>query len=269
MRLPSPQVVAALVLALLVLIVGGARAATTTSSHARTAPPPGSSCGQTIDVAPRRSLGPGPPPLAIGDSVLYDAAQPLAYYGFHVNAMICRTMEQGIAWLQAHDRDLPVLIVVALGTNGGVTGLQIKQLLTILGPERLLVMVTPHNGNDAYTPRLIRAAAQQHPGRVDVLDWEQLSAGHPEWFAPDGIHLGSSAGINAYAQLVASALLGTPTPRTPTAAPPSTRRRSPSPASRSRTRPSPSPKKQMSRAVNVLGSLLAAVEELGSFFGGW
>jgi hypothetical protein len=172
--------------------------------------PASAQCGQTTNVSPKRSLGVGAAPLAIGDSVLYDAADALSYYGFQINAMVCRTMDQGIVWLEAHAKSLPVLVVVALGTNGSVTTGQIDQLLSIVGPNRLLAMVTPHNGNYAYVPGLIRSAAQQHPGQILVLDWDRLSAGHPNWFAPDGIHLGGAAGIDAYARLVAGALLPTP-----------------------------------------------------------
>jgi hypothetical protein len=169
-------------------------------------------CGETTHVRPQRSLGPGAAPLAIGDSVLYDAAGPLAKYGFEIDAMVCRTMAQGIAVLQAHGPHLPVLVVVALGTNGSVSEEQINQLLAIVGPERLLALVTPHHGDYAYVPGLFRAAGRAHPGRIVVLDWDRLSADHPDWFAPDGIHLGGSAGIEAYARLVASSLQATPTP---------------------------------------------------------
>jgi len=36
----------------------------------------------------------------------------------------------------------------------------------------------------------LRAAGRRHPERVVVLDWVAYSAGHPSWFAPDGLHLG-------------------------------------------------------------------------------
>jgi hypothetical protein len=39
-----------------------------------------------------------------------------------------------------------------------------------------------------------------------VLDWDRDSATHPGWFAPDGVHLGGSAGINAFAQLIETTL---------------------------------------------------------------
>jgi hypothetical protein len=174
------------------------------------AAPASAQCGQTTDVSPRVSAGPGPAPLAVGDSVLYDASQTLAGYGFHSNAMVCRTMAQGNVWLEGHAQNLPSLVVVALGTNGAVSVGQIDQLLAIVGANRVLALVTPHNGNYAYVPDLFRAAARRFPGRIILLDWDQLSRGHPSWFAPDGIHLGSAAGVGAFARLLAGALLAAP-----------------------------------------------------------
>jgi hypothetical protein len=167
-------------------------------------------CGQTVEVAAQHSVLPGAPPLAVGDSVLYDAAQRLAGYGFHSNAMVCRTMAQGIAYLQPRAASLPELVVVALGTNGTVTDAQIDSLLRVIGPSRGLALVTPKGGDDPSAAGLYRAAARRHPGRIIVLDWERVSAGHPDWFAPDGIHLGGAAGIAAFARLVASSLRALP-----------------------------------------------------------
>jgi hypothetical protein len=198
-------------------------------------------CGQTTDVAPRRSLGLGRPPLAVGDSVLYDAAGLLSQYGFESDAMVCRTMAQGIALLQGRGGRLPILVVVALGTNGGVTTEQITELLRLVGPSRVLAMVTPHHGDYGYVPSLIRTAAREHPGRILLLDWDRLSAGHPDWLAPDGIHLGGAAGIEAFARLVADSLvLGParePAVTTPARAP--TRARVPALPNRTRTKVRP------------------------------
>jgi len=221
--------VPALAVSLGVTAVAGAAAATTNGAATTAKPPPGSACGQTIDLPPRRSLGIGGAPLAIGDSVLYDAAQPMSAYGFHVNAMVCRTMAQGIAWLAAHERALPVLVVVALGTNGGASSGEIEQLLSVLGPHRFLALVTPHHGTDPSTPALMRAFADRYPDRIELLDWDRLSASHPEWFAPDGIHLGGGAGIGAFAHLLASSLLGPVSPSAPVA--PSTQSTTIQPAS--------------------------------------
>jgi hypothetical protein len=173
-------------------------------------------CGQTADRAPRGGTFDGQPaPLALGDSVLDDASGELAGLGFHVNAMVCRTMTQGIAWLQSRSGQLPHLVVLALGTNGYMTQGDIDQVLSILGPNRVLAMVTPHHGDLPYVPGVIRAAARQDRGRIILLDWDRLSAGQYGWFAPDGIHLGGQAGIDAYARLVASTLPFAPQPCPP------------------------------------------------------
>jgi hypothetical protein len=194
----------------------GAVAVMCTAAAVFDASPASAACGQTTQVNPQHAIVPGPPPLAVGDSVLYAAAPTLGGDGFKSNAMVCRTMAQGIDWLLANGRPLPSLVVVALGTNGTVSSSQIDELLRIVGPDRTLALVTPHHGVSPGVPDLFRAAAQQHPDQILLLDWDRLSAGHPEWFAPDGIHLGSAAGIAAYARLVASALTGSPVTTAPT-----------------------------------------------------
>lgn len=168
---------------------------------------PGSYCGQTINIT---APAPGAP-LAIGDSVLYDAAGPLSADGFQINAMVCRTIQQGVAWLSAHAAGMPSLVVVALGTNGTVSPTDIQQLLAILGPRRTVALVTPHGGDDTATASLYRAVAAANPGRVKVLDWAALSASRPQWFATDGVHL-QGAGIAAYARLLSTAVATTATP---------------------------------------------------------
>ncbi|MDQ6778953.1 MAG: hypothetical protein M3071_22645 [Actinomycetota bacterium] len=225
------------------------------------ATPASAQCGETTNVSPRVAVGPGPPPLAVGDSVLYDAAQALAQYGFQINAMVCRTMAQGIVYLQSHSQNLPNLVVVALGTNGSVTVGQIDQLLALVGPNRVLAMVTPHHGNYAYVPGLIRSAALQHPGRILVLDWDQLSAGHPSWFAPDGIHLGSTAGVQAFARLVANALLATPAgPRSPSSVGPAPIQ---APHTIQPSKPKPAQPTMGTRTARVMRLAAFTVEALG------
>ncbi len=174
------------------------------------AAPAHAQCGETVDVPARHAVLPGAPPLALGDSVLYDAAQPLAADGFHVNAMVCRTMGQGLAYLQPRAASLPRLVIAALGTNGTVSAADLDALLRIIGPSRGLALVTPKGGDDPTVPGLYRTRAQRHPGRIPVLDWERVSAGHADWFAPDRVHLGRGAGIAAFARLLAGSLSALP-----------------------------------------------------------
>ncbi len=120
--------------------------------------------------------------------------------------MVCRTMNQGLEILNSRAASLPSLVILALGTNGGVTDSQVRLALTILGPDRRLVLVTPHHGDTSAAPTIIRAEAAKNRNQVLLLDWDRVSAGHPEWFAPDGTHLGGDAGIRAFASLLDAAL---------------------------------------------------------------
>lgn len=155
---------------------------------------------------PTHSSEPGGPPLAVGDSVLADAVPLLVRYGFEADGMVCRQMSQGLALIQARGSRLPHLVVLALGTNGEVTPQEIDTALSILGPNRILALVTPHGGVSPSAPAVIRAAGAAHPEQIVLLDWDRLVRSHPDWLAPDGVHLGGAAGITGFAQLVASVL---------------------------------------------------------------
>jgi hypothetical protein len=151
--------------------------------------------------------------------VLADAVPLLARYGFEADGMVCRQMSQGLDLIQARGSRLPHLVVLALGTNGEVTPQQIDTALSILGPKRTLGLVTPHRGVSPSSPAVIRAAAAAHPGQIVLLDWDRLVEGHPDWLAPDGVHLGGPAGIAAFARLVASVLPGANPSSAPTETP--------------------------------------------------
>jgi cell division septation protein DedD len=226
------------------------------------AAPAAAACGQTTQTKPRHAIGLGPPPLAVGDSVLYAAAPTLANDGFESNAMVCRTMAQGIAWLLANGRPLPSLVVVALGTNGTVSSEQIDELLRIVGPNRTLALVTPHHGISAGVADLFRVAAQQHPDQILLLDWDRLSAGHSDWFAPDGIHLGGAAGIAAYAHLIASALVGSPATASPATTAPATTSTASTPKSPKPAAPTPSAPNSKSSSSAQLTRKLIPIEGL-------
>ncbi len=168
--------------------------------------PAAAQCGQDYHAAPAHSDIPGGAPLAIGDSVLADAVPLLVREGFEADGMVCRQMGQGLALLRARRPVLPHLVVLALGTNGEVTPEQIDAALAIVGPGRVLALVVPHGSVAPASPKIIRAAAAAHPRQVLLLDWDRLAAAHPDWLAPDGVHLGGSAGIAAFAQMIAGVL---------------------------------------------------------------
>jgi hypothetical protein len=100
---------------------------------------------------------------------------------------------------------LPDVVVIALGTNWTVTTPQIRAALRILGPNRVLGLVTPPEvgGVASSDQRVIRAAGRHWRLRVKVLDWVAYSSGHAwTW---DGMHLRPKGAV-AYARLLSRAV---------------------------------------------------------------
>jgi hypothetical protein len=59
----------------------------------------------------------------------------------------------------------------------------------------------------------IRAAAERHP-ELTVVDWNAYSRNHPDWFGPDGLHLGADGAL-AMATLLHQALVDLGIPQLP------------------------------------------------------
>jgi hypothetical protein len=134
------------------------------------------------------------------------AVTQLQRRGFEVDVRGCRQMSEGLALLSTRRRagTLPDVVVVALGTNWTVTTAQIRAALRILGPYRVLGLVTPPEvgGAASSDQTTIRAAGRRWRRRVKVLDWVAHSAGRGwTW---DGMHL-RPEGAAAYARLLSRA----------------------------------------------------------------
>jgi len=154
-------------------------------------------CDAQKRLRPTHRVPGRPAPLALGNSVMLGAAVALARAGFEVDARGCRQMGAGIDILAQRRRagTLPPVVVVALGTNGEITSGDVRRALRVVGPRRLLVLVTPRElgGGSGADAAVVRAAGRRHPGRVRVADWVRYSAGRGSWFGGDGIHLGPAA----------------------------------------------------------------------------
>ena len=165
------------------------------------APAASASCGHARVVA--RGAPAGVAPLAIGDSVMIDAARPLSRKGFEVDAKCGRSPRGGLYVLRQRRlrRTLPESVVIALGTNFWISSRQIQKALRILGRRRTLFLVTPYRSWRAVGNEPIRSAARRRPGRVSMIDWSSLGYGHREWFQGDGTHL-LRPGVRAYSRLL-------------------------------------------------------------------
>jgi lysophospholipase L1-like esterase len=133
----------------------------------------------------------------------------LAARGFDANAHGCRQFSEALALLsqlRAQHR-LPHLVAIALGANGAITPSDIDAARRLLCCGRLLVLVTPRQlgGASGANAVLEHEEAKAHPGSILLLDWVKVSAGHPDWFQPDRLHL-TFPGVHAFNDLLSSVL---------------------------------------------------------------
>jgi hypothetical protein len=167
-------------------------------------PPAGACCRGVHLYPPGYEAGERPlPTLAIGDSVMLGAARRLRRAGFEVNAREGRFMRHALAILERRRRRdrRPRAVVIAIGTNYPARYREIVRAMRLLGRGRTLAMVTPKRSYRGIGLRPIRHAARRYPRRVQVVDWVDYSARHPEWFYSDGTHLRPS-GVRAYTRLL-------------------------------------------------------------------
>ncbi len=96
-------------------------------------------------------------------------------------------------------------VIFNLGNNNKLTQDQVAAIFAeVKNQPRIIVVNTavPRGWRDANNA-LIAQYAQQF-GAI-VIDWNAISTGHPEYFAPDGVHL-VPAGVRAYVDAIAAQL---------------------------------------------------------------
>ncbi len=156
--------------------------------------------------------------IAIGDSVLIGAAEEIqkALGQVGIDAAQGRQVQAIIETLRARRAagQLGEVVVVQAGNNGTLSAKQFDEMMALLADVRLVVFVNVKVPRPWEAPnnKVLAEGVQRYPNAV-LADWHAASAGHPELFWDDGIHL-RPEGAKAYAVLVAEALA---TPRPPTA----------------------------------------------------
>jgi hypothetical protein len=172
-------------------------------------PPAQAGCGEIQIRHTQHRQNTARPPLVIGDSVLLGAMKETTAAGFDLNTRGCRQWGEGMGVLRGYKRAgrLPHLVVVELGTDWTVSVGQIRAAMALLGPTRVLGLMTPrevggYGGSDATH---MRAVAKRFPERTVLLDWVAYTRGRGGWFQPDGIHL-TLAGAAGFGEFLKSAL---------------------------------------------------------------
>ena len=96
--------------------------------------------------------------------------------------------------------------VINLGNNNRLQSTQVAALFDVLKDQLLVIVVNtavPRPWRDSNN-ELISQEAARYPN-ITVVDWNSISTGHPEYFAPDGIHL-SPLGATVYVDAILNKL---------------------------------------------------------------
>jgi peptidoglycan/LPS O-acetylase OafA/YrhL len=140
-----------------------------------------------------------------GDSVILgirsvlEENQPISL----VNARIGRQAPELLEVLiQDQPQALDSPIIFNLGNNNALSREQVEQIFeAVKGQPQIIVVNTavPRPWRDGNN-QIINNVAAKYP-QADVIDWNAISNGRPEYFAPDGVHL-VPAGVNAYVSAI-------------------------------------------------------------------
>ena len=174
------------------------------------AAPAGAAAGVNASVGAAAEVS-GKDITAVGDSVMLASSMSLqqAFPGIYVDAAVSRHTFVGLDILRqlaASGRLRPV-VIVALGTNGGVTSDQVRQLMSIVGSKRKVILVNTFLplSYEQSTNSALAAAAHAYPNVV-LANWNKTISDRTSLLWPDEIHPHYPAGTRVYAGVIKAAV---------------------------------------------------------------
>ena len=137
----------------------------------------------------------------VGDSVILGIRNELEAKS-HIGLINARVGRQAAELLKVIKHDKAKMAgsktIIDLGNNNRLTRDEVSSIFEELKDQPLVIVVNtavPRGWRDANN-QLINEEALKYPN-FRVVDWFQKSENHPEYLAPDGVHL-IPAGITAY-----------------------------------------------------------------------
>jgi len=97
-------------------------------------------------------------------------------------------------------------VVINLGNNNKLVEAQVSAIYEVLKDQPNIVIVNtavPRPWRD-HNNELLATVAARYPN-IRIIDWQKISTGHPEYFAPDGIHL-APLGATVYVDAIINTL---------------------------------------------------------------
>lgn len=144
-----------------------------------------------------------------GDSVILGIRVALAEIRplLVVNARVGRGSVELLAEMEGDlEKAAGATVVMDLGNNDLLAEETVRKIFELVKESPRVVVVNtavPRPYRDANNS-LVESLAQEY-SNIRVVDWNAISDGHPEYFAPDGVHL-VPTGVSAYVMAIDSAL---------------------------------------------------------------
>jgi len=143
--------------------------------------------------------------LAIGDSVMIDIATSLhkVFPNITIDGKIGRQVSQAVklAPNYASFNQANHAVIIQLGTNGYFTNDQIDTLLGAFANADIYLVNTrvPRSWEGKVNEALLQKAEEHE--NITLIDWHAAALNHPEYFAPDGVHL-EKKGVEVLTNLI-------------------------------------------------------------------
>ena len=128
-----------------------------------------------------------------GDSVILGIRQQLDSH-FHIalmNARVGRQIKELIEVVRADQPQVPKsTVVLDLGNNNRLLESEVRILFELLKTQPKIIVVNtavPRGWVDENNAIIAKVSADYR--QAVLVNWAEISRGHPEFFAPDGVHL--------------------------------------------------------------------------------
>jgi hypothetical protein len=144
-----------------------------------------------------------------GDSVILGIRAKLAsHYPISlVNARVGRQIQELTDVVRADKIHVAGdTVILDLGNNNRLTRESVETLFGLLKDQPRIILVNtavPRGWKDENN-QIIKSVASRYP-QTRLVDWASISQGHPEFFAPDGVHL-NDLGSDVYVAAIMDTL---------------------------------------------------------------
>jgi len=145
----------------------------------------------------------------VGDSVILGIRNELSnrrQVGL-INAHVGRQAPELIAVLNKDkSRMVGAPVIVNMGNNNRLAESEVVSIFEAVKDQPQIIVINtavPRSWKDENNSLIAQVAANYQ--NVKIVDWNQISEGHPEYFAPDGVHLVPTV-INVFVDAVVAEL---------------------------------------------------------------